>query len=98
MSLRERRGPLDPFEVLLRESLKDRVAGRLPKPDVRGELLARAERQERRLAWGPAQSIRDLFSDGQSRFGNSVSSHHFVCLEGLFGPRASWFSFNQLTR
>jgi hypothetical protein len=98
MSLRERRVPLDPFDILVRESLKERADGRLPEPEVRDELLARAERQERRMAQGPSLSLGELFGERPSRFGYSASPNHFICLEALFGPRASWFSFNQLTR
>jgi hypothetical protein len=98
MSSRERRVPLDPFEMLVRESLRERADGRLLEPEVRDQLLERAARQDRSVAWQASLLLRSLFDDRQSRFGNSVSPHHFVCLEGLFGPRASWFSFNQLTR
>jgi len=101
MSSRERRVPLDPFEILVRESLREGAAGRLPELEVRDELLQRAERQERRMAHGPSRSLSNLFgerSERQSHFGYSVSPNHFICLEALFGPRTSWFSFNQLTR
>lgn len=98
MSSRNRRAPLDPFEMLVRESLSERAAGRRPEPEVRGELLAKAERQQRRLAHGPALSLADLFGERPSHFGYSAGANHFICLEALFGPRTSWFSFNQLTR
>jgi hypothetical protein len=98
MSSRDRRTPLDPFEILVRESLSERADDRLPEPEVRGELLAKAERQERRLAQGPSLSLADLFGERPSRFGYTAGPNHFICLEALFGPRTSWFSFNQLTR
>jgi hypothetical protein len=98
MSSRERRAPLDPFEMLVRESLRERADGRLPEPEVRSELLAKAERQERRTAQGGSLSLADLFGERPSRFAYSASPNHFICLEALFGPRTSWFSFNQLTR
>ncbi len=97
MSSRERRAPLDPLEVLVRESLKERAAGRLPEPQVREKLLMQAEQQERRLS-RPSLSLGNLFREPQSRFGYSVVPNHFINLEALFGPRNSWFSFNQLTR
>ena len=98
MNLRDRRRSLDPFEVLVRESLNERTAGKVPAPGVRDELLQRAARQQNRLASHPSVSFRGLFDDGQSRFAYSASSHHFVCLEAVFGARTSWFPFNQLTR
>jgi len=98
MSSRERRAPLDSFEILVRQSLREHADGRLPDPEVRAELLAKAERQERRMAQGPSLSLADLFGERPSRFAYSASPNHFICLEALFGPRTSWFSFNQLTR
>lgn len=98
MSSRERRAPLDAFDLLVRESLRERAAGRLPEPEVRAELLLKAERQQRRLAQGPSLSLADLFGERPSRFGYAASPNHFICLEALFGPRTSWYSFNQLTR
>ena len=98
MSSRERRAPLDPFEMLVRESLRERAAGRLPEPEVRVELLLKAEREQRRLAQGPSVSLADLFGERPSHFGYAASPNHFICLEALFGPRTSWFSFNQMTR
>jgi hypothetical protein len=98
MSSRERRAPLDPFEMLVRESLREQANGRLPEAEVRGELLTKAERQERRMAQGPALSLADLFGERPSRFAYSASPNHFINLEALFGPRTSWFSFNQFTR
>lgn len=97
MSSRDRRPPLDPFEVLVRESLRDRAAGQLPEPEVRARLLQRAQRQEQRLEH-PSRSLSSLFGEQSSRFGYSASPNHFISLDGLFGPRTSWFSFNQLTR
>jgi hypothetical protein len=98
MSLRERRESLDPFEVLVRESLSEETAGKVPGPEVRAELLQRAARLQKHEASPGSVSFRGLFNDGQSRFAQSTSSHHFVCLEALFGARTSWFSFNQLAR
>ena len=98
MSSRERRAPLDPFEMMVRESLRERASGRAPAPEVRAELLLKAERQQRRMAQGPSVSLADLFGERPSRFGYSAGPNHFICLEALFGPRTSWFSFNQLTR
>jgi hypothetical protein len=98
MSSRERRAPLDSFEMLVRESLRERASGRLPEPEVRAELLVKAERQQRRMEQGPSLSLADLFGERPSRFGYSAAPNHFICLEALFGPRTSWFSFNQLTR
>ena len=98
MSSRERRAPLAAFDLLVRESLRERAAGRLPEPEVRAELLLKAERQQRRLAQGPSLSLADLFGERPSRFGYAASPNHFICLEALFGPRTSWYSFNQLTR
>ncbi len=97
MSSRERRAPLDPFEVLVRESLRERAAGRLPEPEVRAKLLQRAARQNERQS-RPSLSLGSLFGEQSSRFGCSTSPNHFISLEALFGPRTSWFSFNQLTR
>ena len=97
MNSRERRAPLDPLEQLLRESLQERAAGSLPEPDVRDELIKRAARQEQRLARQSSNSIGGLFGES-TRFGYSASPNHFISLEALFGPRTSWFSFNQLTR
>lgn len=98
MSSRERRAPLDSFDLLVRESLRERANGREPALDVRAVLLAKAERQQRRMDQGPSVSLSDLFGERPSRFGYSAGPNHFICLEGLFGPRTSWFSFNQLTR
>jgi hypothetical protein len=98
MSSRDRRAPLDPFEMLVRESLRERATGRLPEPEVRDRLLVRAERQQRRMEQGPSLSLADLFGERPSRFGYTAAPNHFICLEALFGPRTSWFSFNQLTR
>ncbi len=101
MSSRERRVRLAPFEVLVRESLREGADGRLPEPEVRDQLLQRAERQERRMAQGLSLSLGGLFAERrerQSRFGYSTSANHFICLEALFGPRTSWFSFSQLSR
>ena len=98
MSSRERRAPLDSFEMLVRESLRERANGRLPATEVRAELLVKAERQQRRMEQGPSLSLADLFGERPSRFGYTAAPNHFICLEALFGPRTSWFSFNQLTR
>jgi len=98
MSSRDRRAPLDPFEILVRESLREHADGRLPEPEVRSEMLAKAERQQRRMDQGPSLSFGNLFGERPSRFAYSASPTHFICLEALFGPRTSWFSFNQLTR
>ena len=73
MSSRERRAPLDPFEMLVRESLRERAAGGLPEPEVRAELLLKAERQQRRMAQGPSVSLADLFGERPSRFGYSAA-------------------------
>ena len=97
MSSRERRGPLDPLEILVRESLREHAAGQLPEPEVREKLLARAQRQEQRMS-RPSLTLGSLFGEQRSRFGYSPAPNHFISLEALFGPRASWFSFNQLTR
>ena len=91
MNSRERRAPLDPFEQLVRESLRERADGRLPEPEVRDELLRRAARQEQRLSDTSHRA-------GNGLFGERATPNHFISLEGLFGPRTSWFSFNQLTR
>src|SRR5437016_12442105 len=90
MSSRDRRAPLDPFDMLVRESLRERAGGRLPGPEVRVELLAKAERQQRRMEQGPSLSLADLFGERPSRFGYSAAPNHFICLEALFGPRTSW--------
>jgi len=97
MNSRERRAPLDPLEQLLRESLRERAESPLPEPDVRDQLIKRAARQERRLARPSSQPLGGLFGES-TRFGYSASPNHFISLEALFGPRTSWFSFNQLTR
>ena len=97
MSSRDRRVPLDPFDVLVRESLRERAVDRLPEPEVRAKLIQRAERQEQRLS-RPSLSLGRLFGEQPSRFGYSGAPNHFISLEALFGPRTSWFSFNQLTR
>ncbi len=51
MSSRERRGPVDDFESMIRESLLERAGGRHPRPVMRRTLLQRAARQQRRLGW-----------------------------------------------
>ena len=84
--------------MLVRESLRERANGRLPAAEVRAELLVKAERQQRRMEQGPSLSLADLFGERPSRFGYTAAPNHFICLEALFGPRTSWFSFNQLTR
>src|SRR5215831_10515489 len=89
MNSRERRAPLDPFEHLVRASLKARTAGRLPEPVLRDELIRRAARQQQHLGAGSAPALKGLF-------GERATPNHFVSLEALFGPRTSWFSFNQL--
>jgi len=91
MNSRERRAPLDPFEHLLRDSLKARTAGRLPEPAVRDELIRRAARQQKRLGDNSTSTPLGLFTE-------RAAPNHFVSLEALFGPRTSWFSFNQLSR
>ena len=91
MNSRERRAPLDPFEQLVRESLRERADGRLPEPEVRDDLLRRAARQEQRLSDNSPRA-------GYGLFGERATPNHFISLEALFGPRTSWFSFNQLTR
>jgi len=91
MNSRERHVPLDPFELLVRDGLRERAEGRLPEPQVRDELLRRAARQEQRLTERSPRS-------GYGLFGERATPNHFISLEALFGPRTSWFSFNQLTR
>ena len=91
MNSRERRAPLDPFEQLVREGLQERAEERLPEPRVRAELLRRAARQEQSLSPNSTRAAYGLF-------GERATPNHFISLEALFGPRTSWFSFNQLTR
>jgi len=98
MSSRDRRESLDPFEVLLRESLRAKAAHAAPAPDVRRRLLQRAARQQRRLPWRLPFSWPGLFRDSHFPHDQHAAQHHLLYVENLFGPRLGWFSFNQLMR
>jgi hypothetical protein len=96
MSLRDRRESLDALEVLIRQSLQERVPpAAAPRPEVRRRLLDRAGRQARRMGWRlPVMTNRTL-EDLASRAYTSPQAH-ILYAEALFGPRLSWL--NQLIR
>jgi hypothetical protein len=97
MNSRERREPLDPFEILLRESLMARVARKAPSANARQRLLQRAARQHQRWAWRLPFSIPGLFADSNRRLDNQQATHHHLLyVESLFGPRLSWFPLSQV--
>jgi hypothetical protein len=99
MNSRERRESLDPFEILLRESLMARVAGKTPSADGRRRLQQRAARQQRRWVWRLPFSIPGLFTDSSRLLGNEPVTHqHLLYVEALFGPRLAWFPLNQVLR
>ena len=98
MSLRDRREPLDALEVLIRQSLRERAAGKAPSPLRRREVLQRAAHQRRHLAWRLPRLFVGLFGERPSWFVYADDQYTPVYLESLFGPRLGWFSFNQLVR
>lgn len=99
MSLRDRRESLDPLEIRLRESLKARVAHKAPSADVRGKLIQRAARQQRRWAWRLPLSIPGLFADSNRRLDSQPATfYHLQYVEALFGPRLAWFPLHQVLR
>jgi hypothetical protein len=96
MSSRDRREPLDALEVLIRQSLHERVpATAAPRPEVRRRLMNRASRQTRRLGWRLPVVLNRSLEDLASRSYTSPQTH-ILYAEALFGPRLSWL--NQLMR
>jgi hypothetical protein len=98
MNSRERRGTFDPTEILIRESLQER-AGKAPRPELRRQVLQRAARQQRRLAWRLPPSLSRVLSDSPSvRYSPWSPENHMLSVEALFGLRLGWFSYNHLMR
>lgn len=98
MSSRDRRASLDPFEIVVRESLRSKTARAVPAPDLRHTLLQRAARQQRRFPWRRPLAWPGLFRDNRLPLDHYAAQRHRLYLESLFGPRLGWFSFNQLMR
>jgi hypothetical protein len=98
MNSRNGRESVDPFELLIRQSLEDRAGGKTPRPVVRRTLLARAARQQRRLSWRLPGSVTGLFKHDYARFSHHTTQNQMLYLEALFGPRLGGYSFNQLMR
>jgi hypothetical protein len=98
MSSRERRGPADDLDSLIRESLLERAGGRYPRPAMRRALLQRAARQQRRLGWRlPSVHLRLLRPD-PARFAPHAAFNHMLYVQALFGPRLGWTCFSSLMR
>lgn len=98
MSSRDRRESLEPFEIAVRDSLLARAAHPTPAPAVRRQLLQRAARQQRRFPWRSPIAWPGLFRENQTPPDHRAAQHYMLSVEGLFGPRLGWFSFNQLMR
>ena len=98
MNSRERRESLDGFEVLIRESLRERTAGCAPALSVRQDLLARAARQQRRFIWRLPAALRSRMDEGSPRSAYQFSPSHRFYLEALFAGRLGWMALNQLVR
>ena len=67
MNSRERRRSLDTFEVLIHDGLQERIADKLPAPDVRQQLLQRAARQQRRFSWQLPAAFRGQLVESAPR-------------------------------
>ena len=98
MNSRERRESLTGFELLIRESLQARTANCAPAADVRQELLARAERQQRRFIWRLPAAMRSRMDEGAPRSTYSFSPNHRLYFEALFAGRLGYMALNQLVR
>ena len=97
MNSRNRREPYSAMEVLIRQSLQERAGDRLPSAGMRGRILQRATRQQRRLAWQLPATLGRLL-DGSGDVPVMAPHHRLLYMEGLFAPRLAWLSFNQLMR
>ena len=98
MNSRERRESLDGFELLIRESLRERTANCAPAPSVRKDLLARAARQQRRFIWRLPAALRSRMDDGLPRPTYQFSPAHRFYFEALFAGRLGYMALNQLVR
>ncbi len=97
MNSRDRRESFDAFEVMIRQGLHTRAGEKLPRPELRRELLQRAGRQPRRAPWRLPVALPSLFSE-PDYVRQRTAENHMLYLESLFGLRLGWFSYNQLMR
>ena len=98
MNSRERRESLDGFEMLIRESLQERVANCAPTPAVRQQLLKRAARQQQRFIWRLPAAIFTRRDDTLPRPTYQLSPNQRFYLEALFAGRVGWMALNSLMR
>jgi hypothetical protein len=97
MSLRERREPVDELDILVRHSLRTRVARKSPSPEVRDQLMRRAGEHHGRLSWRLPFTLKGVFS-GADRFTYRTPQNQLIYVEALFGPRLNWFTYNHMMR